>query len=55
MICAVTFDGVLCERHAREKEAAVVGRSAMISYGANREALAGVYMRGQENGIILSL
>jgi hypothetical protein len=38
MICAVRFEGVVCERHASEKDVAVVGRSAMMSYGARIDA-----------------
>lgn len=39
MIWAVTFEGVVCDRHAREKVVVVVGKSAMMSYGLNIDPL----------------
>ena len=38
IMCAVSGDGFVCSRHAEEKETAVVGSSAIRSYGANNAA-----------------
>ena len=45
-MCAVSGDGCVCVRQAKEKDVAVVGARAMRSYGANKAAFPVVFKTG---------